>query len=41
MHAIDTGGDPDALRRATKEALEDNILLWTRAASTPSRPKKR
>lgn len=31
MHAIDTGGDTEALRRGTKEALEDNILLWTRA----------
>jgi multicomponent Na+:H+ antiporter subunit E len=30
MHAIDTGQDPEAVRRATKETLEANILLWTR-----------
>jgi multicomponent Na+:H+ antiporter subunit E len=37
MHAIDVGGDADALRRSTKEALEDNILLWTRASSASKR----
>lgn len=37
MHALDTGGDAEGLRRATKEALEENILLWTRAASAVKR----
>jgi multisubunit Na+/H+ antiporter MnhE subunit len=35
MHAIDMGDDPEALRRGTKEALEDNILLWTRPGAAP------
>lgn len=33
MHALDVGDDPEVLRQSTKEALEDNILLWTRAAA--------
>jgi multisubunit Na+/H+ antiporter MnhE subunit len=32
MHAIDIGQSPQELRRSTKAVLEDNILLWTRAA---------
>lgn len=31
MHAIDIGQDPEAVRQATKSALEENILKWTRA----------
>jgi multicomponent Na+:H+ antiporter subunit E len=34
MHAIDIGGDAAALRQSTKEALEANILLWTRASAS-------
>jgi multicomponent Na+:H+ antiporter subunit E len=30
MHAIDLGDDPDALRQATKDALEAPILRFTR-----------
>jgi multicomponent Na+:H+ antiporter subunit E len=30
MHAIDVGDDPEALRRTTKQVLEESILRWTR-----------
>jgi multicomponent Na+:H+ antiporter subunit E len=35
MHAIDIGKDPEDVRQGTKDALEANILLWTRAGRRP------
>ncbi len=30
IHALNTGGDPDALRQSVQTVLEDNILKWAR-----------
>jgi multicomponent Na+:H+ antiporter subunit E len=37
IHALDVGADPDAVRRDVKDALEANILKWTRRDGWPPR----
>jgi multicomponent Na+:H+ antiporter subunit E len=37
IHALDVGSDPDAVRNDVKQALEANILKWTRPGGWPPR----